>query len=130
MSKTKFFRFTIEGDELDPTKINSVVNLPTEVYFKGDKLVKEYVKKHTIVQKTNRWIYSSTTSDNLDINLFILNNLKNIIHNFKALKPFINKYSSKIELVVYAGDETDLVLTKESISLLNQIGVNFHLSFC
>ena len=130
MNKAKFFRFTIEGDELDPTLINSLVDLPAEIYFKGDKSVKEYINKHIIVQKTNRWVYYSKANDNLDINLFLLNNLKNIISNFKALKPFINQYTSKIELVVYAEDETDLVLTKETINLLNQVGVNFHISFC
>lgn len=130
MNKLKFFRFTIEGDELNPNEIKSIVSLPAEIFLKGDKLIKEYNKKYVIEQKTNRWVYSSEVSDDLDINLFLSKNLKEIICNIDSLTPYINNFLSKIELIIYAGDETDLVITKDCLELLNHIGVNIHISFC
>lgn len=126
----KFFRFTIEGDDLNPEEVN--VNLPCLIYHKGDTVIKTYATatEYKIFQKTNRWLFTRETNESVDENMFLLNNLKTIENYLKELKTYIEKYHVKIEFVVYAGDDTDICLSKQHLELLHKIGVPFCLSFC
>ena len=126
---SKFFRFTISGDDLDVEKIKAAVDFPCDIYRKGDTVHKSYMKDHVIVQKTNRFVYSSERCDG-SVNDFLTENLLFVKSALPALKPFIGTNDCYAELVLYAGDKTDILLTAEQIRLLNELNIDFNISFC
>lgn len=123
--KHKFFKFTVEGDSLNPQEIKTAVNLPSKIFIKGQEET-----KYKILQKTNRWLFCNNLCDEKDGSEFLTENLKIVEQHLTELQPYLEKFDSYIELVVYAENETDLTLSKEQIALLNKIGAEFLISFC
>lgn len=128
MQKThKFFYFEIKGDNLNLEAIANKVNLPNDVFAKGDKC-ENYSKK--IVQKTNRWVYRDELLSETSISNFLTKNLILINNHLNELRYFIQHFKSRIELVIYADNKTDIVLSKKHIDLLKKIGTKLYISFC
>jgi len=125
----KFFRFTIEGDELDPIILRDAVNLPCDVFIKGETVVSENLHiKH--FQKTNRWLYRAELLGKTSVSNFLTKHLKAIHNDLPKLKEYIEKNDAYMELVLYAEDKTDINLNPKQIKLLSEIGVEFLISFC
>lgn len=97
------------------------------VYKKGEVTETRY---GAVVQKTNRWVYSVERTDEEAIGDFLTRYLKTVVNRLDELKSFILDNNAKIELILYAGDKTDLFLSKEQIKLLNALDVEFCVSFC
>ena len=125
----KFFRFNIEGDELDPNAIKDAVNLPCDVFIKGETVVWGILQEK-FFQKTNRWLYSTDLPGRSSVSAFLTRQLESISKNLPVLKDYIEKYDSHMELVLYAGNETEITLNLKQIQLLEKIGVEFSISFC
>lgn len=123
----KFFRFTISGDNYDPEETRRCVDMEAIVYKKGEVTETRY---GAVVQKTNRWVYSVERTDEEAIGDFLTRYLKTVVNRLDELKSFILDNNAKIELILYAGDKTDLFLSKEQIKLLNALDVEFCVSFC
>ncbi len=123
----KFFRFTISGDNYDPEETRRRVDMEAIVYKKGEVTETRY---GSVVQKTNRWVYSVERTDEEAIGDFLTRNLKTVVNRLDELKSFILDNNAKIELILYAGNKTDLFLSKEQIKLLNALDVEFCVSFC
>jgi len=128
MKISKFFRFTIEGDELNLDEIKAI-NLPANLYYKGETYKTLYTHID-IEQKTNRWLFSDEQIDNKSISKFLSKNLNTLVNHLDELKPFISKYKTRAEIVLYAENKTDICLTKEHIELLKKLGTKFYISFC
>ena len=124
----KFFTFTIKGDELNPVIIRNNVNMPCDIFIKGET-VKGALQRE-ILQKTNRWAYREELNGKLSVSVFLTKQLEFIFENLSTLKEYIEKYDSSIELVLYAGNKTDITLSRKQIELLEKIGVSFSVSFC
>ena len=90
-----FFYLTIKGDTLNPEELNNVLNLPCDIFHKGEITFKEYKGKqiYSITQKTNRWVYKSDFQylNNEDINRFvweqltILNSYKSVLQHYLSI---------------------------------------------
>ncbi len=128
MKVSKFFRFIIEGDELNLEEIKSI-NLPAKIYIKGE-IYKTINTQIEIEQKTNRWVFYSEQIDDKSISKFLSTNLKILLNHLDELKPFISKFKTRAEIVLYADDKTDICLTKEHIKLLKKLETKFYISFC
>ena len=131
MRTSKFFRFTIAGDELDVSKLKEIVNLPADIYYK-DTQIKKIVGKNEICipQKTNRWVYSNETIDSSKPETFLTNNLKTLKKYLPILKTYIQSYKCRLDLILYCGDKTDIRLQSKQMKMLSDFGVNLHISFC
>lgn len=128
MSKIhKFFYFEIKGDELNLEDIVKKVSLSGDIFVKGQE-IQHY--SGLIVQKTNRWAYRDEMLGEISLSKFLTKNLKIICKHLDEFEYFINQYETRMELVVYAGNKTDIKLTKEQINLLHKIGIPFGISFC
>lgn len=127
LRKNKFFRLTVMGDGLNPEEIKAAVNLPSEVFIKGQEVV---IHKRKVLPKTNRWVFDNDLCDETDGGEFLTENLKTIERHLTELQPYLEKFDSYIEYVIYAENETDLTLSKEQLALLNKIGTQFSISFC
>ena len=128
MSKIhKFFYFEIKGDGLNLEEIVKKVSLSGDVFIKGQE-IQHY--SGLIVQKTNRWLYRDILLGEISLSKFLTDNLKLIYKHIDELEYFIKQFKTRMELVVYAGNKTDIKLTKEQINLLHKIGVPFNISFC
>ncbi len=123
----KFFYFEIKGDELNLEEIVKKVSLPGKIFIKGQE-IQHY--SGLIVQKTNRWLYRDEMLGKISLSKFLTKNLKLICKHLDELEYFIKQYETRMELVVYAENKTDIVLTKEQINLLHEIGIQFNISFC
>ncbi len=130
MNISKFFRFTIADEDLNLDDVKSNVNLPCRIFKKGEIFTKSYAPEHNIVQKTNRWLYTYEQCDDVSISKFLTYNLKILAEHKNELDYYIKNYSTKMELVVYVGNHTDICLTKTQIKLLNLLNVNLYISFC
>lgn len=128
MKTSKFFKFIIEGDELNLDETKSI-RLPAKQLKKGEIATSLYTKIGK-VQKTTRWVYSNEQIDNKSVSKFLLLNLKILVNHLEELKPFIDKYKTWAEIVLYAGNKTDICLSKAHINLLNKLMTKFYISFC
>ena len=129
MRISKYFKFTIQGDNLNPVEIANTVDLPCEIYMKGEKTLIGPVKKE-IIQKTNRWVYFANLDGKKSTNYFIKQHLEKLVKRKTLLDNFIKDYYSNIEIMLYAGNKTNITLSVQHIKLLNELGVNFSISFC
>lgn len=129
MRISKYFKFTIQGDNLNPVEIANTVDLPCEIYMKGEKTLIGPVKKE-IIQKTNRWVYFANLDGKKSTNYFIKQHLEKLVKRKTLLDNFIKDYYSNIEIILYAGNKTNITLSVQHIKLLNELGVNFSISFC
>lgn len=127
MRTSKFFRFTISGDNLDLEVLKNTIGLRGEIYVKGDVV---YKLSEAIPQKTNRWVYHSEQIDEESVSAFLTENLEILVSDLTVIKAFAKTNDTKIELVVYAGDNTDICLTPRQIQLLDKLGIDFYISFC
>ena len=131
MRISKFFRFTIEGDNLDVNVVKEKINLDAEIFYKNIPIKKYYNGKEVIInQKTNRWVYSNCQIDSVSPEKFLMINLLTLKRQIINFNCFLCNYKCSIELVLYAEDKTDICLSSKHIELLNEIGVPFHISFC
>ena len=129
MRISKYFRFTIKGDDLNPNIIKDTVNLPCDIFIK-DEMTVTGILKTEILQKTNRWVYRAELNGESSVNAFLTKHLETISRELYILKKYIEKFDSKIEIIIYAGNKTDINLSLKQIRLLNNIGVPFSISFC
>ena len=127
MRTSKFFRLTISGDNLDLEVLKNTIGLRGETYVKGDVV---YKLSEAIPQKTNRWVYHSEHIDEESVSAFLTENLEILVSDLTVIKAFAKTNDTKIELVVYAGDNTDICLTPCQIQLLDKLGIDFYISFC
>ncbi len=130
MRKSKFFKFTIKGDDLNPMDIKEKVHLPCKVFIKNETTLAGIIKK-PIIQKTNRWLYSSMDQGEMRVNHFLVSQLEILAKNVLPLKEFTTRYHALIELVVYEDrniSHYNLVLSKRAQYLLNKIGVRFSIT--
>ena len=105
-----FFYLTIKGDTLNPEELNNVLNLPCDIFHKGEITFNEYKGKqiYSITQKTNRWVYKSDFQylNNEDINRFVWEQLT-ILNSYKSvLQPYFEKYYSFATLSVYMDNKS------------------------
>lgn len=117
----KFFHITVESDDLDVNKMQSIVGDQFGRYFiKGNPIYDKYTGKITEkTQKSNRWVYSYETQSN-NINIGLQTFLKNLLSNEKLL-PYLAKYGAVVEIVVYYSDAKSnhqITISKENIALL------------
>lgn len=127
---SKFFRFSIKGDDINPEEIRDMISLPCDIYRKDEVIEKQYSKKVYIKQKTNRWVYSDEAYRGSRLDGFLTKNLLLIESKLPLLKRWINSAECKMELVVYAGNKTDIQLNRKQIALIEKIGVGICISFC
>ena len=125
-----FFRFTIQGDDFEPEVVQKEMTIPCEIFRKGDTKIKQYLEEHEICQKTNRLVYSAEVLREEGLDGFLTRNLKAIETQLPVFKSHIANNTCSMELVIYAGDKTDIQLTQEQIELIQKIGVGIHISFC
>ena len=77
MKSSKFFRFTVEGDNLNPDRVRNEIDLPAEVFFKNVPAVRKICGKERVFpQKTNRWVYSCDSIDGTHPETFLTKNLQ------------------------------------------------------
>ena len=129
MKISKYFRFTIQGDDLNPVEIAKKVDLPCEIYIKGEKTLIESVKKE-IIQKTNRWVYCARLDGQKSTKYFIKQHLEKLMKRKTVLEHYIKKYCANIEIILYAGNKTYVTMTAQHIKLMNELGVSCSISFC
>ena len=128
---SKFFYFTISGDDFDIDEFIGVVPLYGKIYRKDETITQIYNNHiESIPQKTNRWVYSDSVHDCANPSGFLTKNLEVLYKNLRILKKYINTHKAKIEYNIYAENRTDIKLSKKQISLLCKIGVPFYISFC
>ncbi len=125
----KRFRFTIQGDDFDPEIVKEMTGIPCEIFKKDDVIVKHYITKRELKQKTNRWVYVNEAFKHDRIDGFLTRSLQIICHNLSILKPFIDLYDCSMEVVIYAGDKTNININRKQIELLNKIGIGLDISF-
>ena len=128
-----FFYLTIKGDTLNPEELNNVLNLPCDIFHKGEITFKEYKGKqiYSITQKTNRWVYKSDFQylNNEDINRFVWEQLT-ILNSYKSvLQPYFEKYYSFATLSVYMDNKSYILLNSKILHLLDTLGVGLELGF-
>ena len=129
MKTGKFFRFIIRGDELNPNTIKNDVRLSCDMFIKNETYLTGGLKT-PVLQKTNRWAYRDEAQDETRVSTFLTKNLEVIANNISELRKYIREYKTSCELIVYAGNKTDISLTKKQIKLLALIGVDLSISFC
>lgn len=127
---SKFFRFSIKGDDINPEEIRDMISLPCDIYRKDEVIEKQYLEKVYIKQKTNRWVYSDEAYRGSRLDGFLTKNLLLIESKLPLLKRWIKSAECKMELVVYAGNKTDIQLNRKQIALIEKIGVGICISFC
>ena len=127
---SKFFRFSIKGDNINPEEIRDAVSLPCDIYRKDDVVVKQYLTQVCLKQKTNRWVYYDEAHRGSRLDGFLTKNLLLIDSKLPLLKPWIKNAECQMELVIYAGDNTDIKLNCKHVELINKIGVGISISFC
>lgn len=130
MNTSKFFRFTIYGDNLNIKELENNIPLPCHLFFKDDTITKIYDKEYHLKQKTNRWLYINEKIDDSSASSFLTTNLILLNKFVKLIRRYTDKYSSKIELIIYADNKTDICLTKTQIKLLSNLNTKLYISFC
>lgn len=131
MKTSKFFRFTIAGDELDVAKLKEIIPLDCDIYYKDTPIEKNLGdKKIFIYQDTNRWVYSNEAFDFSKPETFLTKNLLRVKKHLSILRKIIPNYECRIDLIIYSGDKTDICLSLKQMKILNDLGVNFYVSFC
>ncbi len=131
MEISKFFRFTIKGDDLHPTDIKQKVDLPCEIFIK-DETTFFGIRKRPFIQKTNRWVYRSSDQGKMGISPFLVSQLEILAKHVEPLKEYTTRYHSLIELVIYEEREIspfNIKLSKRAQYLLNKLGVKFSITF-
>lgn len=123
-----FFRMTIKGDELIPQEVQDRIDLPSEIYLKGSMV---YKYETSLIQKTNRWVYSVDKScENLrEAQNFLTRQLKIIFRQRAGLKKYIDKYQSVLDWIIYADDKSFIRLSKSNLKMLSELGINLVISF-
>ncbi len=131
MRTSKFFRFTIAGDELDVIQLKQKINLESSIYCKDTEIKKILGEKEIYIpQKTNRWVYINELIDSSKPETFLTKNLLILQKHFKDLNPFIQEYECRMDLIIYSGDKTDICLNPKQMKILNNLGVKLYISFC
>ena len=132
MSVHKFFYLTIQGDDLDLDKAQSIIKLPCEIFRKGDIISKNIngkIHEHT-PQPTNRWLYCAEDNSETTSERFLSNQLGIIIEHLTELKNYIALGMATLDLTLYAGNATDFQFSVDHISKLNRLGLGISISFC
>ena len=88
MKNTKYFYFTIKGDNLNVNDLFNEIDIKGEKYIKGEQSIFNPTKEK-IVQETNRWVYSSISKVDDNIDLFLEEELKKIENNLQVLKKYM-----------------------------------------
>lgn len=131
MKTSKFFRFTIAGDKLNVAELKEKIPLDSSVYYKDIPIEKELgVKRIFIAQNTNRWVYSDEAIDCSKPETFLTKNLLVLKKHLPILRTIIPYYECRIDLIIYSGDKTDICLNSKQMKILNDLDVNFYISFC
>lgn len=131
MRTSKFFRFTISGDELNVAELKELIPLEANVYHKDIPVEKNMGnKKILIAQNTNRWVYSNEVFDFSKPETFLTKNLLTLKKYVPILKKIIPNYESRIDLILYSGNKTDICLSVKQIKIINDLGVKLYVSFC
>ena len=128
----KFFRFSLKGDNLDPDKINDLLDLPCTVYHKNDIVIKEINgKEHFLKQKTNRLVYSTECSDNKRTDGFLSENLEIVYSIMKKVRLYLNSDSLDIviELIIYTDKKARICINKHQADLISKIGARIDIVF-
>ena len=132
MNVHKFFYLTIQGDNLDLTEVQNLINLPCKIFRKGEMISKNINGKsyaHS-PQKTNRWLYSAEDLSEVSSEEFLLNRLEILVEHLDELQSYIANGLAELELTLYAEGTTDFAFNIEHISKLNQLGLGIKISFC
>lgn len=132
MKNTKYFYFTIKGENLNVNNLYNEIDIKGEKYIKGEQTILNPTKEK-IVQETNRWVYSSISKVDDDINLFLEEELKIIEKNLQVLKKYMIDNYCLIDYVIYVEDEAiskvNFSFSRSTINLLNKIGAEISISF-
>ena len=131
MRTSKFFRFTIAGDNLNIAELKQMISLDSNVYHKDIPVEKNLGnKKIFIAQNTNRWVYSNEVVDFSQPETFLTKNLLTLKKYLPILRTIIPNYECRIDLILYSGNKTDICLSAKQMKILNDLGVNLYISFC
>lgn len=131
MKTSKFFRFTIAGDELNVAELKETIPLDCDIYYKGISIEKKIGdKKIFIAQDTNRWVYSNNAVDFSKPETFLTKNLLILKKLLPIFRTIIPNYECRIDLIIYSGDKTDICLSIKQMKILNDLGVKLYVSFC
>lgn len=131
MKTSKFFRFTIAGDELNVAELKGKISLDSSVYYKNVPIEKKLgAKKMFIAQNTNRWIYSDEAIDCSKPETFLTKNLLILKKYLPILRTIVPDYECRIDLIIYSEKKTDICLNQKQMKILNELGVNLYISFC
>lgn len=131
MKRGKFFYLTIKGIGLNIDEVKEAVDLPCDIYVKGEKTGFEFTNREH-VQKTDRWVYTAIAQDEMPINKFLTKQLEIIDKRMTVLGRYIKNYHALMELVIYMEEKTNtfnILLSKKVIRLLNRINVEFSVKF-
>ena len=130
MNSSKFFRLTVEGDNLNPDRVRNEIDLPAEVFFKNVPAVRKFCGKERVFpQETNRWVYSCESIDGTHPETFLTKNLQVLQAYCSEIKRYSLIYNCFIDLVLYCGDKTDICLNPKQIKILQELGVKLYISF-
>lgn len=131
MKTSKFFRFTIAGDELNVAELKEKIPLDSSVYYKDVPIEKKLgAKKMFIAQNTNRWVYSDEAIDCSKPETFLTKNLLMLKKYLPILRTIVSDYECRIDLIIYSENKTDICLNQKQMKILNELGVNLYISFC
>jgi len=124
-----FLRLTIKGDNLNLQQIVKDIPLAADTYVKGSIAplhipLKKYKPK---AQKTNRWVYSTESQQNENLNAMITRISKELSPWIDKIKEYTKSYSSILDIIAYANSEKpmskySLKLSRKSLSIVNSLG--------
>ena len=125
--RQSFFSFTIEGDGLDTVAAREAIDLPCELFVKGQGTFTKNGRE--VVSRSTRWVYSFKALGRADV--FLTKHLKVIAKKMPILSDYIKKYKVTIDFVIYEDrvSKDYLIFSKTMINLLNEIGVPFLIAF-
>ena len=129
-NKSKFFTFTIQGDNLDVVAAKETIGLPCKIFTKGQKSFTKWLKTE-VVSRSTRWVYESILQDKTNANVFLLKNLEIIREKMPEIKKFIKGNKVLLDLVIY--DDTPrknhVILNRKIIKLLSEIDMDLSIVF-
>ncbi len=117
----RFFHITIENDELDINQMKKKLGEKYGRFFvKGTPVYDKYTnKKQNKKQNTNRWVLTSETKSN-NINISLKTFLEGLLSK-KELLPFLERFGSVVELVIYNENEKShrqTTISRDNLELL------------
>ncbi len=126
----KFFKFTIQGDSINPDLIASSLRLPCEIFYKDSIILHKIGKnEYHFLQKTNRVVYSDSVDDSQRIDGFITKKLKNINYCINNILPYIKDAQICIEVVIYHDKKAKISINKTQAKLLSKLNCKLDIIF-